>query len=183
VRIWKSGIVQPDVAAAVDHGAEVRARGESDLRDQRNPSPHNDNKMQIPPSKLWQYLQGKDEVLLCDEQGKTKPIAVEYARKVAAAGLIEGVVHGKVNPVLKVVRWLRAGAIPDPKADLSGREEVHTSRSTVTARTNMGVYREPLCHVEVSAANRDDKRVVVGEGEVSGYAYAFCASRAFENPR
>jgi hypothetical protein len=95
------------------------------------------------------------------------------AQAMARAGLIEGICN-KMDSPLKYVRRLSVVASEQATegALLPPREP--ESHSTAFCRPNMGVVREPV-NQAIVALDRNDKRVVVGEGEQIGYCYALVA--------
>lgn len=141
--------------------------------------------MNIPPHQLLQYLWRRTDIILRGGSTPTR-ISATDAMALAQKGLIEGKATSS-GKVLKFVRWLHAGAIPDPlvphpqrRDPLDGAESLSSSssRSTAFARTNMGVYRQPLR--EAIVAEDIHGRRVVAEGDLVGYCYSFCASKQLD---
>jgi hypothetical protein len=136
----------------------------------------------VPPHKLVSELWNREDIIL-HGAGKPERISATRAMALAEKGLIEGVRRGRL---VKFVRWLRASAQPDrlishpqqPATD----DGLYQSRSTAFARTNLGVYRQPMREAIVT----DDfisGRKVTAEGEITGYCFSHCATRRLDNPK
>jgi hypothetical protein len=126
-------------------------------------------KMTIPASKLWAKLWQCEAIDLRRADGTFEGnISGTDARAYALIGLVEGVAtpSGRVKYVRRLTHVVNPEIASAPIA-----ENYTPSKSGPIAQTNMGVHHEYLCQAIVEL-DRNDRRVVVGEGGAMGWTYA-----------
>jgi hypothetical protein len=129
--------------------------------------------MTVPPQRLVQPGRLEYDGLLplrtADNKLDSKITMLE-AWALAFEGKIEGVCSGSGR--LRFFRYLSEKL----KQESEALDHIVKSSSTAFARTNMGVFREPVGTVEVAEAF-DGTRTVTAEGDIVGYVYTHCALR------
>jgi hypothetical protein len=130
--------------------------------------------MTTPPFLLIRTLQNFPHNRLIDlrDHDRRETISVSHAISLAIRGTVEGV--GSRGGKIRYVRMLDHPAIA-PESRNRQEPECHNSRSTAIARTNLGVYREPL-H-EVAVEERKTLRVVASEGGIVAHVWSHCELR------
>ena len=71
------------------------------------------------------------------------------------------------------VRWLRAGAVKDPRVLYPHKGDavvIKESHGSIGSENTLGVYREDMREVEVDRSGRVVR--VVSEGEIHGFVYS-----------
>ena len=134
--------------------------------------------MTIPGSKLWSLLWQCETIdLRSVDNAFESNISGTDARALALSGVIEGVCVNSGKRV-RYVRWVRGTAMPSVNTHKTKEEvraeEVYQSSATAFARTNMGVYKQPLNEPIIEREFEDDPHVI-GAGAVFAHAYAFCS--------
>jgi hypothetical protein len=130
--------------------------------------------MTTPPDRLVNSYFWFDGVMeLRSETGALmSKINAGEALALAYRGEIEGV--GSRNGKIKYLRYLPPSARRNP-TEQPHREETYQSSSDGFARTNLGVYREPIIQTHLTAPT-----AVAGAfaaGVIIGYCYAHCQLR------
>ena len=125
--------------------------------------------MTIPASKLWAKLWQCEAIDLRRADGTFEGnISGTDARAYALIGLVEGVAtpSGRVKYVRRLTHVVNPELASAPIA-----ENYTPSPSHPIAQTRMGVHREYL-NQAIVGLDRNDRRVVVGEGGAMGWTHA-----------
>lgn len=129
--------------------------------------------MTIPPQRLLDVIQPRIDLFeLRDSSGLLLDrITWSDAYSRAVRDEIEGVATASER--IRYFRVLPESQRPKPAEEA---EEIHDSKSTAFANTNMGVYRERVR--EAVMADSCGFRKAVASGEITGFVWAFCQGRS-----